>query len=293
MWRLQLLREMARRGSISGAAAAMSVSPSAVSQQLAVLEREAEIELLEKAGRGVRLTLAGEVLLRYAEKVVDALDEAESELAAMRNEVSGILRVAAFPTAASALMPPVISSLGRMHPALRVTLKDLEAPESLSALEMDEIDIAIVDQYDESARISGKGVVTKVILKDPLYVALPPNSRYLGKEVEFSDLRDEPWIMDAEGSSLFRVTVALCHAASFDPQVRSHCKDYGVIISLVEAGLGVAVLPGLALRSRQTRLIIRPIKPALSRTVLAAVRARKESAPAIASMLQALAESVT
>jgi DNA-binding transcriptional LysR family regulator len=288
VWRLQMLREVARRGSISAAAAAMSVSPSAVSQQLAVLEREAGIDLLEKAGRMVRLTNAGEALVRHAGLVTDALAAAEAEMAAMRHEVSGTLRVAAFPTAARALMPSVMVRLGRLHPALRVTLKDYEAPESLSALEMDEIDVAIVDEYDESTRVRVHGIETEEIVSDPLYFAFPSNHRLAHAEVSFSDLGDELWIMDAESSRLHQVTLAACRAAGIDPRVRSHCKDHSVIISLVEAGLGVAVLPGLALRDRSARLILRPTKPPMSRMVLAAVRRKRRSTPAIASMLEVL-----
>lgn len=290
VWRLQMLREVARRGSISAAAEAMSVTPSAVSQQLAVLEREAGVDLLEKSGRVMHLTTAGHALVHHADLVMDVLAAAEAELAAMKQEVTGTLRVAAFPTAARALMPSVMSRLGRMHLALRVTLKDYEAPESLPALEMDEIDVAIVDEYDESTRIRTEGIATQVILNDPLYVALPPDHRLARADVEFSDLRDEPWIMDAENSRLFQVTLAACQASGFEPRIRSHCKDYSVIISLVEAGLGVAVLPGLALRGRSARLVVRPARPAISRRVLAAVRARRRATPAIASILDVLAD---
>ena len=290
VWRLQMLREVARRGSISAAAAAMSVSPSAVSQQLAVLEREAGIDLLEKAGRRVRLTDAGEALAHHADLVTDALAAAEAEMAAMRQEVSGTLRVAAFPTAARALMPSVMVRLGRLHPALRVTLKDYEAPESLSALEMDEIDVAIVDEYDESTRIRIKGIDTQEIVSDPLYLALPSDHRLARAEVGFADLRDELWIMDAESSRLFQVTVAACRAEGIEPRIRSHCKDHSVIISLVEAGLGVAVLPGLALQDRPARLILRPTKPPMSRMVLAAVREPRRPTPAIASILRVLVD---
>jgi len=290
VWRLQMLREVARRGSISAAAAAMSVSPSAVSQQLAVLEREAGVDLLEKAGRMVRLTYAGEALARHADLVTDALAAAEAEMATMRQEVSGTLRVAAFPTAARALMPSVMVKLGRLHPTLRVTLKDYEAPESLSALEMDEIDVAIVDEYDESTRIRRRGIQTHQILSDPLYLALPSDHRLARAEVGFADLRDELWIMDAENSRLFQVTVAACHAEGIDPRIRSHCKDHSVIISLVEAGLGVAVLPGLALQDRSARLLLRPTKPPMSRMVLAAVREPRRSIPAIASILRLLVD---
>ena len=168
---LQLLREISRRGSIKAAAEAMSISPSAVSQQLAILEREAGVELLEKTGRRVRLTDAAQLLVRHADTITGAIAAAEADLASMQQLVTGTLRVAAFPTAARAVMPDVMTALSRQHPALRVTLRDLEAAESLTALQMDEIDIAIVDEYDEPARGSDGGLEFCEFMRDPLYLA--------------------------------------------------------------------------------------------------------------------------
>src|SRR5664280_2456175 len=140
VWRLQLLRELSRRGSVKAAAEAMSVTPSAVSQQLALLEREAGIELLEKRGRTIRLTAAGVALVRHADTITGAIAAAEADLAAMQGVVAGTIAVAAFPTAARTVMPSVMAALGARHPALRLTMRDLEADESIAALRMDEID---------------------------------------------------------------------------------------------------------------------------------------------------------
>jgi len=288
VWRLQMLREVARRGSIHAAATAMSITASAVSQQLAVLEQEAGIELLEKAGRRVRLTDAGNVLVHHADIVMGALAAAEAELADIGKKVAGTLRVAAFPTAARALMPSVMVRLGHLHPALRVTLKDYETPESLVALRMDEIDVAIVDEYDETTRIREDDIATRQILRDPLLVALPSDSPRARSNVRVADLREEFWVMDAENSRIFQVISTACQSAGFDPLVRSHCKDYSVIIALVEAGLGVAILPGLALRDRPDQLAICPTDPPMERTVLAAVRTQRPLTPAVASFLELL-----
>src|SRR5512140_2327060 len=174
VWRLQLLREVSRRGSLRAAAEAMSITPSAVSQQLAVLEKEAGVELLEKSGRQVRLTEAGLRLVRHADSITGALAAAESDIATLRDRVVGTLRVAAFPTAARAVMPPVMTALSRLHPDLRVTLRDLEADESLTALAMDEIDIAIVDDYGDGARIPPGGLEVCEFMRDPIYLASMP-----------------------------------------------------------------------------------------------------------------------
>ena len=280
VWRLQLLREVARRGTVKAAAAAMSVTPSAVSQQLRILEREAGVALVEHEGRRVRLTEAGLMLVRHADTITDAITEAESALAASRDEVGGSLRVAAFPTAARAILPSIIATLGTRHPALRVTLRDLETEESLTALRMDEVDLAVVDEYDESTRVRETSLDLLPLLRDPIFLALPAD-RWAGDgPVPLAELRNDAWIMDTEASSIHQVALRACRGAGFDPHVRSICRDYSVIIALVEAGLGVAVLPGLALQDRPIRARIVAAVPSLERTVLAAVKPARRRHPA-------------
>jgi DNA-binding transcriptional LysR family regulator len=292
VWRLQLLREISRRGSIKAAAEAMSITPSAVSQQLAILEREAGVELLEKSGRRVRLTDAAALLVRHADTITGAIAAAEADLASMQQLVTGTLRVAAFPTAARAVMPPVMTALSRLHPALRVTLRDLEAAESLTALQMDEIDIAIVDEYDEGARAPDGGLEVCEFMRDPLYLALAPNlldeSTYAGAAVRLSDFRDAFWIMDTEDSHLGQVTLRACRLSGFEPHVRSNCKDFSVIIALVEAGLGVGMLPGLAIHDRPVRASIHPTDPPLARRIASVIRPERRSHPMIVSALAEL-----
>jgi DNA-binding transcriptional LysR family regulator len=289
IWRLQLLREVARRGTLKAAAQAMSVTPSAVSQQLRILEQEAGVPLLEPHGRLVRLTDAGQMLVRHADAITAAIAAAEAELAASRDEIAGTLRVAAFPTAARAMMPQVLASLGSRHPKLRLTLRDLESHESLLALQVDEVDVAVVDEYDEMSRVRVAGIDTAEILRDPLYVALPPGRDAPARGIALADLRDEAWIMDTEAATIHQVALRACRRAGFDPHVRSNCKDYSVILALVGAGLGVAVLPGLALHDRTVRARVAPLRPPLERTVLAAFRAERRAHPAVAAILAELA----
>ncbi len=293
VWRLQLLREVARRGTIKAAAAAMDVTPSAVSQQLRILEAEAGVPLMERHGRRVRLTEAGEALVRHADAISAALDAAESDLAAAREGVSGTLRVAAFPTAARAILPSAIAILAGRHAGLRVTLRDLETRESLAALALDEVDIAVVDEYDESTRIGDRGIDLLPLTRDPIYLALPPGQRPEGAAMALADLRDDPWIMDTEASSIYQAVLRECHRSGFEPHVRSNCKDYSVIIALVEAGLGVAVLPGLALRDRPMRATIVAIDPPLERRVMVAVKPQRRRHPAVAAMVEELGRAAT
>ncbi len=297
IWRLQLLREVARRGTVKAAAQAMSITPPAVSQQLKILEQEAGVALLEQHGRLVRLTDAGKMLVRHTDAITAAIAVAESELASYRTEIAGTLRVAAFPTAARAIMPDVLARLGQSHPKLRLTLRDLESAESLLALQMDEIDLAVVDEYDEASQVIAPGIDTVEILRDPLYVALPPPPN-LGpgpataavSPIALADLRDEPWIMDTETSTICQVALRACRRAGFDANVRYHCKDYSVILALVAAGLGVGVLPGLALRDRIVRARVVPISPPLERRVLAAFRSERRAHPVVAAMVRQLAD---
>ena len=290
VWRLQLLREVGRRGTIRAAAAALSISPSAVSQQLKILEAEAGVVLLEPHGRLVRLTEAGEMLVRHADTITAAITAAESELAATRDEISGTLRIAAFPTAARAILPGVIAELGRAHPQLRLMLRDLEAQESLAALRLDEVDLAVVDEYDEVTRVREPGIELLDLLEDPLYVALPPGLPVDagGLSVRLAALAAAPWIMDTEASNIFGAVRRHCQRAGFEPHVRSNCRDYSVIIALVEAGLGVAVLPGLALLDRDIRARVALLDPPLRRRVIVAVKPERRSHPAVAAMLAAL-----
>ncbi len=289
VWRLQLLREVARRGTIRAAAAALSITPSAVSQQLKILELEAGIPLIEHHGRLVRLTDAGQVLVRHADTISGALVAAESDLAASRDAIAGTLRIAAFPTAARAILPPVIASLGRRYPDLRLTLRDLETDESLGALERDEVDIAVVDEYGDPTLVREAGVDVVRLLEDPIYLALPASRASVGSPIALADLRDDPFIMDTETSTIYGVALRACRAAGFEPHVRSNCKDYSVIIALVEAGLGVAVLPGLALHDRAIRATVVAARPPLGRTVMAVVKPQRRAHPAVAAMLAELA----
>ena len=288
VWRLQLLREVGRRGTIRAAAEAMSITPSAVSQQLRILEAEAGVALLEPVGRRIRLTAAGQMLVRHADAITSAIDAAEAELAASRTEITGSLRIAAFPTAARAVLPGAIAQLGRDHPRLTVTLRDLETAESLAALRLDEVDLAVVDEYDDATRIVEPAIELVVLSDDPLYVAVPGTPGPAAGPVALRTLADEAWIMDTETSNIRGAVERACARAGFEPMVRSACRDYSVIIALVEAGLGVAILPGLALRDRRVRARIAPLAPPMTRRVLVAVKPGRRSHPAIAATLAAL-----
>jgi DNA-binding transcriptional LysR family regulator len=288
VWRLQLLREVGRRGTVRAAADAMAITPSAVSQQLRILEAEAGVRLLERDGRRIRLTDAGLMLVRHADAITAAIDAAEAELAVTRADITGTLRIAAFPTAARAVLPAAIAQLGRDHPLLTVTLRDLETEESLAALRLDEVDLAVVDEYDDGTRIMEPAIELVELGLDPLYLASPGPPGAASAPQPLAAAADDSWIMDTETSNIRGAVVRACARAGFEPKVRAACRDYSVIIALVEAGLGTAILPGLALRDRRVRARIAPLAPPMWRRVLVAVKPGRRSHPAIAATLAAL-----
>ncbi len=288
--RLMLLREVGSRGSIKEAAAASLVSASAVSQQLSILEMETGVPLLERHGRGVRLTTAGWVMVRHADAISDAVAAAEADVERMRSDVVGELRIAAFPTAARAVMPQAMAALSQRHPMLRLSLRDHEAQESVASLLNDAIDIAIIDAYEGGGPLP-PALATEELFRDPILVAIPPG-RQAPERVDLIDLASEDWIMDSESSPFHQATLRACRVSGFEPRIRSHCKDFSVILALVEAGIGVALVPGLAVeRPGGINVQLRPTTPAIDRQVLAVWRRSRQANPTIASGAAAIAQA--
>jgi DNA-binding transcriptional LysR family regulator len=265
----------------------MNITPSAASQQLTLLEKEAGVELLEKSGRRVRLTSAGLLLVQHADKIIGDIYAAEDDMLASQHWVTGVLKVAAFPTCARAVMPQVMTALSLRHPALRVTLTDLEPRESLAALRLDEIDVAIVDESDELTRGLDDQLEVEEFLNDPLYLVLPPDQP-VTPNATLAGLRDAFWIMARQDSEFFRVALRACRASGFEPRIRSHCKDFSVIIALIEDGLGVGILSSLALYDRPLRATVLPTEPPLTRNIAAVIRRDRRSHPALALMMSEL-----
>lgn len=280
--RLQLLREVARRGTITAAAAAVHLTPSAVSQQLRVLEEKTGAELLVRVGRGVQLTEAGRLLVRHADRIAKAVAEAEADLADLRGVVVGDFRLVAFPSAARAIVPSIMVALSQAYPALRLSLRVLEADESFAALHLGEVDIALIDEY-EGMPVVGEGAYERHdVLRDTLFVAFPPDRTPPAGPVGLWELKDEYWVAEAEGGRFFTMMLRVCQQAGFEPHIRAHTRDSGVMMALVEAGVGIALLPGLALHNRRVRAIVSPTNPPITRNVVAAVNPERREHPAIA-----------
>jgi len=290
--RLRVLVEVARRGSFSGAAEALSYTQSAVSQQIATLEAEAGVTLLERHARGVRLTSAGAVLCEHAEGVLARLEAAEAELAAIAGLRAGRLRMASFPTAGATLMPLAIAGFRDEHPDVELTLAEGEPEQIAPRLRAGELDLALLFEFDEP--LGGlEGARRVELLEDPMYLALPREHRLAGKDdLRLGDLRGQAWVQTSLQSPCARHVVRCCHAAGFEPNVAFESDDYQTVQGLVAAGVGVALIPELAFFDRPpTRedIAIRALSPRPpSRRVFAAAPDDARLSPAAPAMIAVL-----
>jgi DNA-binding transcriptional LysR family regulator len=290
--RLRVLREVAYRGSFSAAAEALSYTQSAVSQQIAALESEAGMPLLERHPRGVTLTAAGQTLVRHAEGILAGLDAAETALASIAGLRGGRLRMASFPTAGSTLMPLAIAKFRSAHPDVALTLAEGEPEEIAPRLRAGELDLALLfDFAGETGRHDE--LELSPLLEDPLYLALPRKHPLAGKrELALAALGGEAWIQTSSSSPCAQHVVRCCHAAGLEPRVTFESDDYQTVQGLVAAGVGVALIPELALSVVRDDIVVRAAAPAPPlRQVLAAVPRGARLVPAAPAMLGLLEET--
>lgn len=287
--RMRILREISARGTIAAAAEALFMTPSAVSQQMAVLEREAGSPLLERAGRGVRLTEAGRRLVMHTERVLSELEAAEAELAAVTSGVAGKLDLCAFPTAARMLMVPALALLRERHTRLTFSLVDLEPQESIPELKSGNLDVVLTHEYDRLPTVPESGVDRHELMTEPLSLAVPASHPLAEGPARMSDFREEQWIVGRERTPFLDVVVRVAHEAGFEPNVDLHSDDYQVILSLVGAGLGVAFVPPMALMTDYPNVRFRQLDDIqVTRRIAAAIRSGSETHPAIGAVLEAL-----
>jgi len=287
--RLRALRELSARGTMAAAARALHLTPSAVSQQISQLEDEARMPLTERRGRGIRLTHAGDVLAEHAERVMAVLDSARASLAEIRGEVAGELRIAAFPSAAAALLPRAIHALGRSHPRLEPVVVELEPAEGLAALGSWQADLALID--DLSLAAGAHPGILRVALADDSLVALLPSRHALAGQasVSVADLAAEPWAMDSTSSAYAEYVVGLCHRAGFAPRINAHCRSFEMVAAFVAAGCSVSVVPGLRRAQAPRGVAMRELRPRVRREISIAYRSGDRRHPAIQAVVAALA----
>ena len=242
--RLRLLCDLSRLGTIAAVAAAHTYTPSAVSQQLSTLEREAGVPLLERTGRRVTLTAAGRVVVRHAETVLAALEETRAALAAVSAGLSGPLRIGAFPTAVRTLLPAALVDLGRRHPGLELMVTELDPVAVPAALRERRLDVGLLHDYDVVPVKPDAGLDAVPLLDETVFLAVPP-SRRTGAD-PLRSVRDADWIMAGPGTLCHTVTLQVCRTAGFVPRARHHADDFATVLALVAAGQGVSLVPELA-----------------------------------------------
>jgi DNA-binding transcriptional LysR family regulator len=284
--RLRVLREVAYRGSLSAAAEAMSYTQSAVSQQIATLEAETGMTLLERHPRGVSLTAAGHTLVGHAEGILAGLDAAENALAAIQGLRGGRLRMASFPTAGATLMPHAIAAFRAAYPDVELTLAEGEPEQLVPRLHAGELDIALLFEFAGESEL-GEQITRVALFEDPMHLALPREHPLAHRRrVRLEDLREETWVQTTGTSACARHVVRRCLGAGYEPRVSLESDDYQTVQGLVAAGLGVALIPALALSSVREEIVIRELSPAPPvREVIAAVPAGARLVPAAPAML--------
>jgi len=240
--RLRLLRELARRGTITAVAEALSYSPSAVSQQLTALEKETGVRLLEPVGRRVRLTPQADLLVAHAQVLLEDMERAEAALARSLSETAGTLRVAAFQTAVLALVPPALSQLARQHPALRVEVTELEPELALPALIAGEFDLVLGEEYPGFPLPRPRETERHDLLTDELRLITPAG----WSEQSLSSLASRPFVLEPAGTTARQWATAACRQAGFEPDARYTTTDLQIHLRLVESGLAAALLPDLS-----------------------------------------------
>ena len=290
--RLKVLVEVAARGSFSAAAEELSYTQSAVSQQVATLEAETGMTLLERHARGVRVTPAGEALVGHAEGILARLEAAESELSAIAGLRAGRLRMASFPTAGATLMPLAIARFRASYPEIELTLAEGEPEEIAPRLRSGEFDLALLFEFEEPDEALD-GLKRIELLEDPMYLALPREHPLAGKRgLKLEDLRGEAWVQTSHWSPCARHVVRCCHAAGFEPNVSFESDDYQTVQGLVAAGVGVALIPELALSVVRDDIAIRALAPRPPvRQVIAAAPTDARLSPATPSMMTILEDA--
>jgi DNA-binding transcriptional LysR family regulator len=291
--RLNVLREVVERGSFSAAGEALSYSQSAVSQAIATLEREVGATLIVRDRRGLRPTTAGAALAAHAEAILGRMDAAEAEVAAIAGGRGGRLRVASFPTAGATVIPPAIASFRASHPGVEVSLAEDEPEVIGPRLRSGEFDLVLLFEFEGVGERLEAGMRRFPLLDDPLYLALPSGHPLATRrKLRLEDLRDEAWVQTSESSPCARHVVRSCHAAGFEPRVSFESDDYQVVQGLVATGVGVALIPELALSATREDIQIRELSPRSPvRKVFAATPRGAGVTPGVATMLDVLRDA--
>lgn len=284
--RLRMLRELADHGTVAAVAEVMSMTPSAVSQQLKTLQKEAGVALLEPAGRRVRLTDAGQVLVGHAEQVLAALDRAQADMDSYRTTARGQVTVSFFPSGAAMLLAPLIA--GAREAGIEVLGRDVDVPAARAPQQLADFDVVVVHRDERDRTAWGPRFTSAVLLREPLDVLLPPGHPLADNTaLRLSDLADQDWIGVEGGLMVDDVFKSIATLTGVTPRIAQRVNDFRVVEELVQAGIGIALLPRYVVLARN--LVRRPISDIrLARRIEAVTRTGADARPAIALVLEEL-----
>ncbi|TRC89721.1 LysR family transcriptional regulator [Mesorhizobium sp. WSM4310] len=284
--RLRALRELSVRKTMAAVAEALLVSPSAVSQQIALLEQELEATLIERRGRGVSLTVAGEQLVQRANRIFAELEAARADIAEIKKIIAGELRVAAFPSVAAALMPSTIRELSRLYPRLTIQFDEMEPEESLAALRSWQTDVAIIDDLNVPAGALDPNVETVPLIEDVFNVMVPQKHRLADRPtVTLEDLKEERWVIDTASSHYTKMLTDACLAVGFTPQITARCKGFEVTVALIREGCAISILPGLRASHDLEDVWVCRLAPEIRRRIFLAFRQGEKRSPTLQAFI--------
>ncbi|MGH3879477.1 MAG: LysR family transcriptional regulator [Actinophytocola sp.] len=288
---LTAFREVAVHGSITAAAKSLRYTQSAVSRQIAALEESLAAPLFDRGSRGVRLTDEGRLLLGHAQAVLDRLETARRDLAALRDLDGGRLRIGAFATAEAVLVPRAMAAFRAAHPRVELSLADGVSAAQVARLRADELDVAVLNLHSgQSADVSG--LVLRHLLDDPILVALPASHRLAGRRtLRLTELARESWI--AGSTAAADPLIGACLRSGFQPDVRYVVPEWTAKQGLVAAGLGVTLLPGLGAGAVRPDILVKPLRAEPTRGIYAATVEGASGAPAVPEFLTHLVDSAT
>lgn len=311
--RLRLLVELSRRGTLAAVAEALSYSPSSVSQQLSLLEREAGVPLLVQVGRRVQLTPQALVLVEHGKAVLDRLEEAEADVARSLTSVGGTVRIAVFQSAAHAVVPQALTLLAAEHPALRVEVTEREPEAGLFEVAARDFDLVVAEQYPGSTRPRHPELDRVPLASDAIRLAMPPHpaaARVDGSAATHASAASErarlrsssgsealagtagrPWVMEPKGTASREWAEQLCRAAGFDPDVRFETADLMAHIRLIRSGNAVGLLPDLVWAGEQPSVLLADLPGDPHREVFSSARHAAAGRPAVVAVREALARA--
>jgi DNA-binding transcriptional LysR family regulator len=287
--RMKVLREVASRGSFSAAAEALNFTQSAVSQHIAALERECGTQLVERGSRGVRLTDAGRVLVDHAEAILARIDSAEDDLAAIAGLRGGRLRLICFQSAGATLVPRAVAAFHERHPRVDLSMLEAEPDEAGARLKSGDADMALVYDHETTPGLLGPELELTQLIDDRYDVILPTGHALADRRrLSLAHFADDPWIASTSVSGCRRITESVCREAGFEPRVAFEADETLAAQALVAAGVGVTILPRLALTTIHPGVVARPLRDAPVRNIQAARLEDAYCSPASEAMLQIL-----